>query len=268
MKTISAIKDMINFNIILFACLLNTCACGNAVEVIDDDSVYQISEDGTAVTDNSAENIAETSQLDFATAEDAIEYMKNSGEWGRYSTGILPRMAKDYLPYAVKLLNSPYDAFIIVDKGGMKVRYFDKYGVEQHCYGMACARNYGTKHKRGDLRTPEGFFSVEGVYNSENWLFTDDNGQTSQVKGQFGPRFIRLKTPVSTQIGIHGTSAPWSIGSRRTHGCIRLRNNDILELYKLVSKGMPVIVVPGKRDMAVDRKEGYDVPWVASNSYR
>lgn len=257
---------MQKLNIILLACLLSASAYGFAGDFIVDEPENAATKEDTLVRDNITGNNDRSlnTQLDFSTPEEAIEYMKNSGEWKKYSSGILPKMAEDYLPYATKLLNSPYDAFIIVDKGNMKVRYFDRYGVEQHCYGMACAKNYGTKHKRGDSRTPEGFFSVEGVYNSTDWLFTDDNGHTSPKKGQFGPRFIRLKTPVSSQIGIHGTSAPWSIGSRRTHGCIRLKNDDILQLYKLVSKGMPVIVVPGRKDIAVDKREGYDVPWVAS----
>ena len=68
---------------------------------------------------------------------------------------------------------------------------------------MACAKNYGTKHKKADSRTPEGFFEVEGIYNSTDWLYTDDDGVTSKKKGQFGPRFIRLKIPVTSQIGIH-----------------------------------------------------------------
>jgi lipoprotein-anchoring transpeptidase ErfK/SrfK len=37
--------------------------------------------------------------------------------------------------------------------------------------------------------------------------------------------------------GIHGTNEPRSIGKHRSHGCIRLRNRDIEELFKLVSIG-------------------------------
>ena len=37
--------------------------------------------------------------------------------------------------------------------------------------------------------------------------------------------------------GIHGTNEPKSIGKPRSHGCIRLRNRDIEELFNLVSIG-------------------------------
>ncbi len=43
--------------------------------------------------------------------------------------------------------------------------------------------------------------------------------------------------------GIHGTNAPRSIGKRASHGCIRMRNRDVEELFKLVKVGDPVELV-------------------------
>ena len=163
----------------------------------------------------------------------------------------------------MKLLNNQHDGFLIVDKESMQVALYDRYGREQLKYGIACVRNYGTKHKKGDSRTPEGFFSVEGIYDSTDWLFRDDNGKVSKVKGQFGPRFIRLLIPGTTQIGIHGTRAPGSIGLRCSHGCIRVTNDHILELVKHVKPGMPVIVSPSRRDEKVNVNEGNRIPWVS-----
>lgn len=200
--------------------------------------------------------------LHFTSSDDAIRYMRDNIHALEYSEGILPQMAKDELNYAEKLLNNSHDGFIVVDKERMKVFFFDKYGVEKTSYGMACAKNYGTKHKGWDCRTPEGFFSVKKIQNSENWHFVDENGVESKKTGEFGPRFIRLNTPVTNSVGIHGTCAPWSIGGRRTHGCIRIKNENIMELVEMVDSGMPVIVSPGKRDVAVNTSEGYDVPVV------
>lgn len=202
--------------------------------------------------------------LSFVSSREALEHMRQSPEASRYEAGILPRMAEENLDYCQKLLNSNHSRFIVVDKQRMKVILYDRYGVEERSYGMACAKNYGTKHKRADSRTPEGFFSVEGIYDSTEWLFTDDDGNTSQKKGQFGPRFIRLSTPVSSQIGIHGTCAPWSIGGRSSHGCIRIKNENILELVDMVEVGMPVIISPGRRDIEVNVREGYDIPVVST----
>jgi lipoprotein-anchoring transpeptidase ErfK/SrfK len=43
---------------------------------------------------------------------------------------------------------------------------------------------------------------------------------------------------------IHGTNAPWSIGSRATSGCIRMVNDDVIDLYNRVNVGTKVIVLP------------------------
>jgi lipoprotein-anchoring transpeptidase ErfK/SrfK len=37
--------------------------------------------------------------------------------------------------------------------------------------------------------------------------------------------------------GIHGTNAPASIGRNASHGCIRMRNRDVEELFKMVAVG-------------------------------
>lgn len=197
---------------------------------------------------------------DIATAAEAIDFMESTPGADRYRRGILPAMAKDNLDYCKRLLQSPHDYFIVVDKPSMNVVLFDHYGVEIHSYKMACSRHYGTKHQRRDNRTPEGFFSAEGIYNSTEWLYTDDDGNTSQTKGQFGPRFIRLKTDVTTQVGIHGTCSPWSLGKRVSHGCIRIHNDNILELVKYVEVGTPIIVNPSKRDQQINIEEGCDIP--------
>ena len=41
---------------------------------------------------------------------------------------------------------------------------------------------------------------------------------------------------------IHGTNAPWSIGRAVSSGCIRMRNEDVIDLYKRVKLGAKVIV--------------------------
>lgn len=188
------------------------------------------------------------------TYEDAMEYMRNSGFIENYRNGILPELARDNIGYARRLLKNKFSRFIIVDKSTMQVILYNKYGEIEKRYGMACARNYGNKRKKADNRTPEGFFTVTGIYDSTEWLYTDDEGVTSQKKGQFGPRFIRI----APQIGIHGTCSPWSIGHRTSHGCIRLTNENILDLVQYAEEGMPVIVNPGSKDLAVNKREGYD----------
>ncbi|MDE5840319.1 MAG: L,D-transpeptidase [Muribaculaceae bacterium] len=200
----------------------------------------------------------------FYSAAGAIQFMMESENSKEYARGILPQMAHDELSYVEKIINNEHDGFIVVDKSRMKVIKFNRFGVEEESFGMACAKNYGTKHTKGDSRTPEGFFTVKQIQNSTDWHYVDDNGKVSEKTGEFGPRFIRLNIPHITSIGIHGTSAPWSIGGRRSHGCIRLTNENIMRLVDMVETGMPVIITPGKKDMAVNKSEGYDIPSIST----
>lgn len=46
----------------------------------------------------------------------------------------------------------------------------------------------------------------------------------------------------STLYRIHGTNQPWTVGTATSSGCIRLTNEDIVDLYERVPVGVGVIV--------------------------
>jgi lipoprotein-anchoring transpeptidase ErfK/SrfK len=46
-----------------------------------------------------------------------------------------------------------------------------------------------------------------------------------------------------TLFRIHGSNEPWTIGHRVSSGCIRMRNEDVIELYGRVSVGTRVVVL-------------------------
>ena len=45
-------------------------------------------------------------------------------------------------------------------------------------------------------------------------------------------------------VGIHGTSLPGLIGQAVSHGCIRMRNEDVVHLRRLAAVGTPLDIVP------------------------
>jgi len=47
----------------------------------------------------------------------------------------------------------------------------------------------------------------------------------------------------STLYRIHGSNAPWTIGHAVSSGCIRMRNEDVIELYEKVKVGTKVVVL-------------------------
>lgn len=57
----------------------------------------------------------------------------------------------------------------------------------------------------------------------------------------FGTRWIGLSVPWGTY-GIHGTNRPGSIGTKASHGCIRMLNRHVEELYPWVKVGTKVTI--------------------------
>lgn len=248
----------------LFTCFMCACVtgCDNRRNSVQSDSILTDS----IVQDSDAANSVEENNdsIVFANAEEARWYMSESPDSDKYYNGILPKMATESIDYVNRLINNKFDYFIVVDKRRMKVILFDKFGQTVKTYPCAVGRNFGTKHKKSDCRTSEGFFTAKGIYDSTDWQYTDDNGVTYPEKGVFGPRFIRLKIPGVSSIGIHGTSSPYSMGRRASHGCIRIQNENILELVKYAKVGMPIIVNPGDNDKKVNEKEGYYIPQITT----
>jgi lipoprotein-anchoring transpeptidase ErfK/SrfK len=42
---------------------------------------------------------------------------------------------------------------------------------------------------------------------------------------------------------IHGSNEPWTIGTNVSSGCIRMRNEDVIDLYGRVNVGTRVVVI-------------------------
>ncbi|MGY4438738.1 lipoprotein-anchoring transpeptidase ErfK/SrfK [Bradyrhizobium sp. LM2.3] len=47
----------------------------------------------------------------------------------------------------------------------------------------------------------------------------------------------------STLYRIHGSNEPWTIGTNVSSGCIRMRNEDVIDLYGRVNVGTRVVVM-------------------------
>lgn len=80
---------------------------------------------------------------------------------------------------------------------------------------------------RPSLPTPHGNFAIKV---KDVW------------GGGFGARWMQLSVPWGVY-GIHGTNNPGSIGSYASHGCVRMFNRHVIELYSWVEVGTPVKIV-------------------------
>jgi lipoprotein-anchoring transpeptidase ErfK/SrfK len=62
--------------------------------------------------------------------------------------------------------------------------------------------------------------------------------------GPTNPLGARAMYLSGTFYRIHGTNAPSTIGSRASAGCIRMANEDVIDLYERVKVGTKVVVLP------------------------
>lgn len=96
-------------------------------------------------------------------------------------------------------------------------------------------------------RTPLGAFVVNDRIKEPVWW--RDDGKTvpfGDKENILGTRWMALKatndTPAVKGYGIHGTWDNDSIGKSESAGCIRMKNEDVEELFELVPIGTPVTI--------------------------
>ncbi|MDR2656398.1 MAG: L,D-transpeptidase family protein [Oscillospiraceae bacterium] len=124
-------------------------------------------------------------------------------------------------PDAVQPASTRGKSLIIIDAHNLTLSLYEndelvkRYPVAIGAYGMS---------------TPLGVFYINKRYVPKS--------------ADMGTRFLGLSVPWGVY-GVHGTSNPGSIGHAASHGCIRMYNRDVEDLYKRVYVGTPVIIESG-----------------------
>ncbi|MGY0571921.1 L,D-transpeptidase [Bradyrhizobium sp. RDM12] len=76
-------------------------------------------------------------------------------------------------------------------------------------------------------------------------------GMEGGAQNPLGARALYLfKDGKDTLYRIHGTNEPWSIGQAMSSGCIRMMNQDVIDLYRRVLSGAKVMVLPAGGETA------------------
>jgi len=143
--------------------------------------------------------------------------------------------------------------YLIIDKETKELTIFKNY-KEVNTYPVTIGKKPGNKIFSGDNRTPEGIFLVKSIENSSHWVYDYKNDTLDPIRGAYGPWFVRLNVPGFNGIGIHGFYHDEELGERASHGCIRLKNEDLENLVEFVKPGMPVVIIPDENDLEVNEK--------------
>jgi L,D-transpeptidase ErfK/SrfK len=107
--------------------------------------------------------------------------------------------------------------------------------------GERVVRAYETASGKPTTPTPAGQFQVVSKVANPVYKAHGQNVAPGP-RNPVGTRWIGLSLK---GYGIHGTNEPKSIGKNASHGCIRMRNKDVEELFEMVSVGVPVELIGG-----------------------
>ena len=94
-----------------------------------------------------------------------------------------------------------------------------------------------------------GVTQIDGKYRDPAWsppaeIRHDKPLMASVIPGgsPHNPMGVAAMTLAGTDYAIHGTNEPRSIGHFVSHGCIRMFNADVTDLFSRVGVGTPVVV--------------------------
>jgi hypothetical protein len=90
--------------------------------------------------------------------------------------------------------------------------------------------------------TPDGMYTVVNKIINPYW---GGGGYAKPVKGgvpenPLGYRWLGLSYKDGGTLGIHGNNSPYSIGKNVSHGCIRMINSDVEQLFAVIPLSAPV----------------------------
>ena len=146
---------------------------------------------------------------------------------------------------------NPKNCFIVISKPEYRLYVCEVVGADtlkRAHFPVCVGKVKGQKQKKGDMKTPEctaeNPFTITEIVDASNWHHDFGDGRGSILS--YGHWFMRLKTPGHSGIGIHGsTNNESSVPGRGSEGCIRLRDDDLIQLKeKYAFVGMRVVILP------------------------
>lgn len=163
------------------------------------------------------------------------------------------------LPASFALPNAPRVG-LVLNRPEMRLYYYPPGKPNE-------VQSYPISIGREGWSTPLGTFSVTTKVKDPTWTPPASIRAEHAANGDIlpavvpagpdnplGPYALRLSVPGYL---IHGTNKPWGLGMQVSHGCIRMNNEGIIELFPQVSAGTPVTIVD----------QPYKLGWLGDDLY-
>ena len=131
-----------------------------------------------------------------------------------------------------------YNTVITIDKAHFKLRLFK---------GLKFRKSYGVAVGQPAYPTPSGRFAIQDKQVNPVWSVPNSPWagelQGTTVDGGSAANPLKARwMGIANGVGIHGTGEDYSIGTRASHGCIRMHVPDVVDLFKRVPVGTPVLI--------------------------
>jgi len=135
-------------------------------------------------------------------------------------------------------LRRQHRVVLTIDRANFKLRYFKN---------LKRRRTYGIAVGAPGFETPTGRFSIRNKAVNPAWSAPDEPWagayRNEVVEGGSAENPLKARwLGIVGSVGIHGTAAEYSIGTAASHGCIRMRVADVIDLYTRVPVGTAVLI--------------------------
>jgi lipoprotein-anchoring transpeptidase ErfK/SrfK len=136
-------------------------------------------------------------------------------------------------------LAEKYPAILVVDRPNFRLMLYKN---------LKLAKTYSVAIGAVGLETPAGLYHVQNKAVNPAWTMPNSDWVAPGDRGKVIPGGVP-ENPLKARwmgifdgAGIHGTDNDASIGSAASHGCVRMRIPDVIELYDEVPVGAPVYI--------------------------
>jgi lipoprotein-anchoring transpeptidase ErfK/SrfK len=131
-----------------------------------------------------------------------------------------------------------YNTVITVDRAHFKLRLYK---------ALKFRKSYGVAVGQPAYPTPTGRFAISSKQVNPVWSVPNSPWagelQGTTVDGGSAANPLKARwMGIANGVGIHGTGEDYSIGTRASHGCIRMHVADVIDLFKRVPVGTPVLI--------------------------
>jgi hypothetical protein len=137
-----------------------------------------------------------------------------------------------------KVLQRRYPRVITIDRDSFTLRLFR---------ALRPWKRYSIAVGMAGLETPAGTYHIQDKQVDPAW-HVPNSAWAGSLAGHVIPGGAPdnpLKARwlgIANGVGIHGTAEDWSIGTRASHGCIRMHVSDVIDLYPRVPVGTTVLI--------------------------